>query len=226
QDTALFHKLFIRLEVSSQGKRSSCTPVQHGGGEEGKDLGEGGGLAWSTICTIPNGKEKIKEAIKSVPGTDAIIMRNRTGLISKTEQLLVLWTDDQIPKRSPISLHLIQGKAWRVFERLKRAVGEGYNENFGASRDRWEMEESSQDAAAPLPKDKKEEKMYGKQSSEQNQLTGELENCSGLPCPDTNVLLDTDDCPEKEVCSRCGKTLCDESGLCWAHLAKRLEQER
>uniref|UniRef100_A0A8C6VD91 Zinc finger protein OZF-like n=1 Tax=Naja naja TaxID=35670 RepID=A0A8C6VD91_NAJNA len=61
---------------------------------------------------------------------------------------------------------------------------------------------------------KKEEKMYGKQSSEQNQLTGELENCSGLPCPDTNVLLDTYDCHEKEVCSRCGKTLCDESGLC------------
>ncbi|ETE55882.1 hypothetical protein L345_18409, partial [Ophiophagus hannah] len=79
------------------------------------------------------GKEKIKEAIKSAPGTDAIITRNRTGLISKTEQLLVLWIDDPIPKRSPVSLHLIQGKARSTFEMLKGAVGEEYNETFGAS---------------------------------------------------------------------------------------------
>ncbi|KAG8127336.1 hypothetical protein E2320_014258 [Naja naja] len=71
---------------------------------------------------------------------------------------------------------------------------------FSLQGDGWEMEDSGQEAAAPLPKDKKEvvQKMYGKQSLEENQLTGELENCSGLPCPDINVLLDTDDCQEKQ----------------------------
>ncbi|KAG8148128.1 hypothetical protein E2320_022527, partial [Naja naja] len=98
QDTALFHQLFLRLEVSSQGKQPSCIPAQHGG-------------------------------------------------------------------------------------------------------DGWKMEDSGQETAAPLPKEKKEEKIYEKQCSEQNQLTGELKNCSGLPCADINVLLDPDDCHEKEVCS-------------------------
>ncbi|KAG8148129.1 hypothetical protein E2320_022528, partial [Naja naja] len=79
--------------------------------------------------------------------------------------------------------------------------------------DGWKMEDSGQETAAPLPKEKKEEKIYEKQCSEQNQLTGELKNCSGLPCADINVLLDSDDCQEKEVSSRCGKTLQGESGL-------------
>ncbi|KAG8127335.1 hypothetical protein E2320_014259, partial [Naja naja] len=81
---------------------------------------------------------------------------------------------------------------------------------------RWRMEDSGQEAAASLPKDKKEvaEKMYGKQSLEKNQLMGELENCSSLLCAHINLLLDTDDCQEKQVCSRCEKTVCDESGLC------------
>ncbi|KAG8127337.1 hypothetical protein E2320_014265, partial [Naja naja] len=80
--------------------------------------------------------------------------------------------------------------------------------------DGWEMEDSGQEAATPLPKGKKEEKTYGKQSSEQNHLRGELENWSGLPSPETSVLLDTDDSHEKEVCPRCGKRLRNESGLC------------
>ncbi|XP_026549675.1 tigger transposable element-derived protein 1-like, partial [Notechis scutatus] len=155
QDTVLFHQLFLRLEVSSQGKQPSSTPAQHGGkkqrksinlvlkmkiikaheeGKKVKTLEKGGGLACSTICTILKGKEKIKEAIKLASGADAIITRNRTGLLSKTEQLLVLWIDNPIPKRSPISLHLIQEEAWSIFETLERAAGEEYNETFGASR--------------------------------------------------------------------------------------------
>ncbi|XP_032064315.1 zinc finger protein 70-like [Thamnophis elegans] len=82
--------------------------------------------------------------------------------------------------------------------------------------DGWEMADSGQEAVVAFPKEKKEvaEKMDGKQSCEENLLMVELENCSGLPCADTNVLLNTDDCQEKEVCPRCGKTLRDGSELC------------
>ncbi|XP_039188189.1 tigger transposable element-derived protein 1-like [Crotalus tigris] len=155
QDTVLFHQLFRWLEMSSQGKRPSSTSLQHGRkkqrrrinldlkmkiikahekGKKIKTIGEEEGLASSTICTILKDKEKIKEAIKSAPGTDAIITRNRTGLISKTEQLLVLWIDDRIQKRMPISLHLIQAKARSIFEMLKQGAGEERSETFGASR--------------------------------------------------------------------------------------------
>ncbi|KAM3844347.1 tigger transposable element-derived protein 1-like isoform 2-T2 [Vipera latastei] len=155
QDSELFHQLFRWLEMSSQGKQPSSASAQPGGkkrrrrinldlkmkiikahekGKKIKTIVEEEGLASSTICTILRDKEKIKEAIKSAPGTDAIITRNRTGLISKTEQLLVLWIDDRIQKRIPISLHLIQVKARSIFEMLKQGAGEERNETFGASR--------------------------------------------------------------------------------------------
>ncbi|XP_058028028.1 tigger transposable element-derived protein 1-like isoform X3 [Ahaetulla prasina] len=143
------------LEMSSQEERPGSTSAQHGGkkqrkrinldlkmkiikaheeGKKVKTIGEEEGLACSTVCTILKDKEKIKEAIKSAPRTDAVITRNRTGLLSKTEQLLVLWINDQIQKRIPISLHRIQAKARSVFETLKQGAGEECRETFGASR--------------------------------------------------------------------------------------------
>ncbi|XP_032064327.1 zinc finger protein 345-like [Thamnophis elegans] len=85
--------------------------------------------------------------------------------------------------------------------------------NMASLGDGWEMEDSGQEA--PLPKEKREvaEKMDGKQSCEENLLTVELENYTSFSCADTNVLLNADDCQEKEVCSRCGK-IRDESGFC------------
>ncbi|XP_013913045.1 PREDICTED: tigger transposable element-derived protein 1-like, partial [Thamnophis sirtalis] len=92
------------------------------------------GLAHSTISTILKDKERIKKAIKGASGTDAIITRHRTGLIHETEKLLLLWIEDQIQKRIPISLSLIQAKARSIFTTLKDRAGQECTEVFTASR--------------------------------------------------------------------------------------------
>lgn len=92
------------------------------------------GLAHSTISTILKNKERIREAMKGSPGTKAIITRQRKGLIHETEKLLMLWIEDQIQKRIPISLPLIQAKARSIFATLKERAGEECTETFTASR--------------------------------------------------------------------------------------------
>ncbi|XP_070623288.1 tigger transposable element-derived protein 1-like isoform X2 [Erythrolamprus reginae] len=92
------------------------------------------GLAHSTISTILKNKERIREAMKGSPGTKAIITRQRKGLIHETEKLLMLWIEDQIQKRIPISLPLIQAKARSLFATLKERAGEECTETFTASR--------------------------------------------------------------------------------------------
>ncbi|KAM3820995.1 tigger transposable element-derived protein 1-like [Vipera latastei] len=92
------------------------------------------GLAHSTISTILKNKERIREAMKGSPGTKAIITRQRKGLIHETEKLLMLWIEDQIQKRIPTSLPLIQAKARSLFATLKERAGEECTETFTASR--------------------------------------------------------------------------------------------
>ncbi|XP_007434210.1 histone-lysine N-methyltransferase SETD2 isoform X2 [Python bivittatus] len=92
------------------------------------------GLAHSTISCILKDKERIREAMKGSPGTRAVITRQRKGLIHETEKLLMLWIEDQIQKRMPVGLLLIQAKARSIFQTLKERAGEECTETFTASR--------------------------------------------------------------------------------------------
>ena len=91
------------------------------------------GLAHSTISTIVKDKERIKETAKTTTGYKALITRQRKGLIHEMEKLLAIWFDDQISKRMPISLNIIQSKALSIFNTLKAREGEACTETFTAS---------------------------------------------------------------------------------------------
>ena len=64
-----------------------------------------------------------------------VIIMQRSGLIIEMERLLVLWLGDQNQWRIPVSLMVIQEKAKRLFEALKKERGEeSKSEKFLASR--------------------------------------------------------------------------------------------
>ncbi|XP_015670871.1 tigger transposable element-derived protein 1 [Protobothrops mucrosquamatus] len=92
------------------------------------------GLAHSTISAILKDKERIREAMKGSSGMNVSITRQRKGLIHEMEKLLILWIEDQIQKRLPVSLLLIQNKARSIFSTLKERAGEECTETFTASR--------------------------------------------------------------------------------------------
>lgn len=90
-------------------------------------------LAHSTISTILKDKVRVKEAMKSLPGSKAVITRQRKGLIHEMEKLLAIWFDNQMQNNMPISLLIIQTKARCIFETLKAREGEKSTESFTAS---------------------------------------------------------------------------------------------
>ncbi|KYO26331.1 hypothetical protein Y1Q_0005051 [Alligator mississippiensis] len=90
-------------------------------------------LAHSTISTILKDKDRVKETVQASTGFKAIITRQRKGLIHEMEKLLAIWFDDQIQKRMPMSLLIIQAKARSIFETLKAREGEESTETFTAS---------------------------------------------------------------------------------------------
>ncbi|XP_039185972.1 zinc finger protein 91-like [Crotalus tigris] len=101
---------------------------------------------------------------------------------------------------------------------------ENYRNVASLAGDEWEM--MVQEVAAPLPKGrmKEAETFFGKQSSEEKQLKGELERCSTLPHVAVSDFSGKDDRPEKEGCPECGKIPPDESGLydcCRSHTIEK-----
>ncbi|KAM6471903.1 tigger transposable element-derived protein 1-like isoform 2-T2 [Liasis olivaceus] len=92
------------------------------------------GLARSTITAILKDKARIREAVKGSAGMNTCIIRQRKGLIHEMEKLLILWIEDRIQKRLPVSLLLIQAKARSIFTTLKERAGEECTETFTASR--------------------------------------------------------------------------------------------
>nr|XP_020665086.1 tigger transposable element-derived protein 1 [Pogona vitticeps]XP_020665087.1 tigger transposable element-derived protein 1 [Pogona vitticeps] len=102
-------------------------------GKKVKEIARDLELAHSTVSTILKDKNRVKEAVKASVGFKAIITRQRKGLIHEMEKLLAIWFDDQIRKRMPMSLIIIQAKARSIFETLKGREGEESTETFTAS---------------------------------------------------------------------------------------------
>lgn len=102
-------------------------------GKKVKAIARAVGLAHSTVSTILKHKERIREAVKTSSGFKAIITRQRKGLIHEMEKLLVIWFDDQIQKKMPMSLLIIRTKARIIFETLKQHEGSQCTETFTAS---------------------------------------------------------------------------------------------
>uniref|UniRef100_K7FJD3 HTH CENPB-type domain-containing protein n=1 Tax=Pelodiscus sinensis TaxID=13735 RepID=K7FJD3_PELSI len=86
------------------------------------------GLSKSTISTIIKDSNHICEAVKG----SAPMKKQRAGPILEMEKLLVLWIEDQIEKRKPLSLMTIQTKARSLFE-LKKKEGYDCDQTFTAS---------------------------------------------------------------------------------------------
>ncbi|XP_069832131.1 tigger transposable element-derived protein 1-like [Dendropsophus ebraccatus] len=105
-------------------------------GKTATDIGRSLGLSHSTVATIIKDKHRILEHVKgSAPMKATVITKQRSGLIIEMERLLVLWLEDQTQRRIPVSLMVIQEKARRLFEALKRERGEeSESEEFVASR--------------------------------------------------------------------------------------------
>ncbi|KAK1327395.1 hypothetical protein QTO34_014186 [Cnephaeus nilssonii] len=94
------------------------------------------GQSPTTVSTVINDQKRILEHVKgSAPMKSTVVTEQRSGLIIAMERLLVLWLDEQDRRRIPISLMLIQEKAKRLFEALKKEKGEGSeSEEFVASK--------------------------------------------------------------------------------------------
>uniref|UniRef100_K7GEK8 HTH CENPB-type domain-containing protein n=1 Tax=Pelodiscus sinensis TaxID=13735 RepID=K7GEK8_PELSI len=107
---------------------------QYEGGQTVSFMSRKLGLSKSTVSTIIKDSDRIREAVKrSAPMKSKILTKQRAGPILEMEKLLVLWMEDQIEKRTPLSLMTIQAKAHSLFEDLNKKEGYDYDQTFTAS---------------------------------------------------------------------------------------------
>ncbi|XP_068228074.1 putative CENPB DNA-binding domain-containing protein 1 [Palaemon carinicauda] len=96
------------------------------------------GLSHSAVATILKDKERIIEHVKgSAPMKSTVITKQRSGLIIEMERLLELWLEDQNQRRIPASLMVIQEKAKRLFEPLKKERGEERIVKANVTKAQW-----------------------------------------------------------------------------------------
>ncbi|KAM8769930.1 putative CENPB DNA-binding domain-containing protein 1 [Rhynchonycteris naso] len=90
-------------------------------------------LSHLTVSTILKDEERIHEAVKgSAPMRSTVLTKHRSGPIHKMEKLLYIWMEDQIQKRTPLSLFTVQRKARSLFHTLKERAGEDDSQEFVA----------------------------------------------------------------------------------------------
>ena len=104
------------------------------GGKKVLAIASSMGLAHSTISTIIKDKERVKETARTSVGYDAVITRQRKGLIHEMEKLLAIWLDHNLDKKIAMNLYTIQAKALSLFKKLKEREGPECEETFTASR--------------------------------------------------------------------------------------------
>uniref|UniRef100_K7FKY7 HTH CENPB-type domain-containing protein n=1 Tax=Pelodiscus sinensis TaxID=13735 RepID=K7FKY7_PELSI len=96
---------------------------QYEGGQTVSFVSRKLGTSKSSISTIIKDSDRICEAVKG----SAPMKKQRAGPILEMEKLLVIWMEDQIEKRTPLSLMTI------LFEDLKKKEGYDYDQTFTAS---------------------------------------------------------------------------------------------
>ncbi|KAM9665238.1 putative CENPB DNA-binding domain-containing protein 1 [Trichechus inunguis] len=107
----------------------------YGNGKKVFEIARGEGLSHVTVLTIIKDKNRIFEAVKGVIDIKSkILTKKRQEPIHEMEKLLMIWIEDQIQKRIPMSLLMIQMKAFSLFENLKEQQGEDYPKYFNASK--------------------------------------------------------------------------------------------
>ncbi|XP_066203011.1 putative CENPB DNA-binding domain-containing protein 1 [Saccopteryx leptura] len=80
---------------------------QYKGGKKVNVIARDTKLSHSSVLTIL--KERICEAVKgSAPMRSTVITKQRSRPIHEMEKLLYIWMEDQIQKRTPISLFTVQ----------------------------------------------------------------------------------------------------------------------
>ncbi|XP_057576726.1 putative CENPB DNA-binding domain-containing protein 1 [Hippopotamus amphibius kiboko] len=88
----------------------------------------------STISTILMNKDKIMEhSLHAVPRMLTIISKRCGKVMEETERLLSVWMHDQPQCWVPLSLMLIQEKATRFYEDLKKHSEESEGASFNIS---------------------------------------------------------------------------------------------
>ena len=106
-------------------------------GEKIVDICRSVGLAKSTVQTIRDSKDKIKEHSQSAaPLSVSKLTRKRNSIMEKLEKLLVIWIEDNNQRRMPMSQMTIQEKAKNIFENLtsSSSANESADVTFQGSR--------------------------------------------------------------------------------------------
>ena len=115
----------VKLDIIKRSKNGK-TPTK---------IGRSLDLSLSTVASILKDNERIIEHGKGSAHMKAtVIIKQRDVLIIEKRKLLVLWLEDQNQRRIPVSLMVIQEKAKRMFEALKKKREESESEEFSASR--------------------------------------------------------------------------------------------
>uniref|UniRef100_A0A8C9VDH0 HTH CENPB-type domain-containing protein n=1 Tax=Scleropages formosus TaxID=113540 RepID=A0A8C9VDH0_SCLFO len=93
-------------------------------GEKQKDIIASTGLTGSTIYTIFQNKEKIKQSAETLIGGYKLskVSRSRHSILERMELLLLRWIEEQNTKGVLLSAMLIQEKALSLFEGLKKKM--------------------------------------------------------------------------------------------------------
>ena len=106
-------------------------------GESGVAVGKAFSVNESTIRGIKKSGADIRaSAARGTPTSNKSIGRSRDVALEKTESALSIWIEDQTQKKVPLSFHLIQAKAIRVYDSLKTdqspvfAASRGWFERF------------------------------------------------------------------------------------------------
>ncbi|XP_019378456.1 PREDICTED: CENPB DNA-binding domain-containing protein 1-like [Gavialis gangeticus] len=93
---------------------------RHERGEKTKEIRCATGFSESTLHTIRDNEEKIKESCKSATRlSTACVSLTRSAIMEKMERMLTMWIEHQKQEHMPLSTQVIQAKALSIYEVLK-----------------------------------------------------------------------------------------------------------
>lgn len=105
-------------------------------GQKINEIGKALGLAASTVCTIKNNQDKIRNSLQRVTSLTAKnVSKQRSAVMEEMERMLSVWIDHQSQQNIAISTTIIQEKARNLHQYLITKNGEGSKtEQFLASK--------------------------------------------------------------------------------------------